>query len=157
VGLTEKQRRFAYLVATGLSKTRAYAEAYTSRGNSNTRGKNGCLLAKQPAIAAAIAEYEAQLLPIADVRAEKLNALRSLKSLAFSPNVADKIRLKASIALYETCVECEKAQALPKGQPLDLNHLIERVLEELRRAGGEAKGLVQEESHEGCPLATRET
>jgi hypothetical protein len=156
VALTAKQRKFAWLVATGVSKTASYAKAYNSHGNLNTQGKNGHVLSKQPAIAAAIAEYEAQLLPIADARTEKLNALRSLKSLARSPHVSDRTRLAATTKLYEICAERERTEThqLPEAQ---LDHLIGAILREFRRAEEEARSLVQEESHEGWPLVTTET
>jgi hypothetical protein len=94
-----------------MSKTESYAKAYNSHGNANTQGKNGHVLSKKPAIAAAIADYEAQLLPLADMRAEKINVLQNLKALALSPDVSDKVRLEASMALYEFCLECEQAAA----------------------------------------------
>jgi hypothetical protein len=114
------------------------------------------VLSKQPAIAAAIAEYEAQLLPLADVRAEKLNALRSLKNLALSPYVLDKIRLAAATKLYEICSDRERLEAreLPRSPSLNVDHLINEILQELRRAG--AKGLALEKVHEGSSLAAKE-
>src|SRR5215467_7541942 len=101
VALTAKQRKFAWLVASGVSKTKAYAKAYNSRGNARTQSKNGYLICRLPGVAAAIVEFEAQLLPLADMRAEKINMLQNLRNLALSPNMADKIRLAASIKLYE--------------------------------------------------------
>jgi hypothetical protein len=98
------------LVGSGLSKKESYAKAYNSRGNANTQAKNGHVLSRKPAVAAAIAEYEAQLLSLADLRAEKSNVLRNLQALALSPDVSDKVRLEASVALLEFCEKCE-AQA----------------------------------------------
>jgi hypothetical protein len=92
-----------------------------------------------------------QLLPIADVRAEKLTALRNIKMLALSRDVPDRVRLEASVMLLEFCEKAE-AQELPKGNSLDPAGLIEAILREFRRAGEEA----QEGSHEGRPLANSE-
>jgi hypothetical protein len=49
---------------------------YSSAGNANTQRKNAHVLARHPAVAAAIAAYEARLLPIDDIRTEKLKALQ---------------------------------------------------------------------------------
>jgi hypothetical protein len=143
VALTAKQRKFAWLVASGVSKTKAYARAYNSKGNKSTQGKNGHAISKLPVVAAAIVEFEARLLPFADLRAEKINMLQNLRNLALSPNVADKIRLAASIKLYEICAERERAEMarLPEGRSLDLDHLTAELLE-LMRAREEAKGSV---------------
>ena len=91
--LTTKMRRFSWLVASGESKTRAYAKAYNSKGNARTQGKNGHVLSRHPAVAAAIAEYQAQLMPLAELRTEKIRVLQNLKAIVISRDVDDKIRL----------------------------------------------------------------
>jgi hypothetical protein len=109
--MTTKQRKFSWLVATGLPKSQAYAKAYDSRGNPNTRAKNAHVLSRKPAISKAIIEFEERLLAVADLRAEKINVLTNLKALALSPDVSDKVRLEASVALLEFCEKWERAQA----------------------------------------------
>jgi hypothetical protein len=131
VGLTAKQRKFAWLVASGMSKTKSYAKAYNSQGNTNTQGKNGHVLSRHPAVASAIAEYQAQLLPIAELRAEKMNVLRNLKRLAFSSEVDDRIRVRACVAFYRFCdelIQAGEANA-PQHQSLNQDHLIEELLQ----------------------------
>jgi hypothetical protein len=71
VALTAKQRRFAYSVAAGTPKKAAYSQIYSNRGNANTLAKNAHVLAKNPAVAAAIAEYESRLISSSELRAKK--------------------------------------------------------------------------------------
>jgi hypothetical protein len=108
--LSVKQRLFAKLVGSGMSKRESYAKAYNSQGNPNTQATNGHRLSRKPVIATAIAEYEAQLL--VDLRAEKINVLMNLRTLALSPDVSDKVRLEASVALLEYCERREQAERL---------------------------------------------
>jgi len=123
-------RRFSWLVASGESKTKAYAKAYNSKGNSRTQGKNGYVLSRHPAVASAIAEYQAQLLPIAELRAEKMNVLRNLKRLAFSSDVDGRIRVRACVALYKFLDQliCSSEATSHEPRPLDADNLIDELL-----------------------------
>jgi hypothetical protein len=103
------------MVANGASRRLAYATVYSSGGNANTQRKNAHVLARHPAVAAAIAAYEARLLPIDDIRTEKRKALQCLKELAFSPEASDRIRLTATIKLYEALVQLRE-EAMPHSQ-----------------------------------------
>jgi hypothetical protein len=150
--LTARQDRFARLYASGqFSKTKAYQEAgYMPNGSKKALQVEACKLSSKPQVAQAISKYQAQLLPLETMRAETINAIRSLKTLSASPRISGRTRLQATLRLYEICAARERVEAreLPNGQPLDLDHLIKAILEELRRAGEEAKGLVVEESHQ---------
>src|SRR5262245_61199666 len=92
--LTARQDRFARLYATGkFSKTKAYQEAgYMPNGSKKSQQVEAHKLSIKPHVAHAISKYQAQLLPLDTMRAEKMNALRTLKALALSPD--SKVRLK---------------------------------------------------------------
>jgi hypothetical protein len=96
-----KQKKFARLVASGSNKTTAYNTVYPSNGGSpQTRKRTAYALASKPVIRELIEHYEAQLVPIGDLRAEQENMLANLKSLAYdSPD--HKVRMAASVKLFE--------------------------------------------------------
>lgn len=98
---TVKQKQFAKLVAKGTSLTGAYDKAYATKGGKrNTRTRTAYALANKPAMRELIERYEAQLVPIGDLRAEQENMLANLKHLAYdSPD--DRVKVTASIKLYE--------------------------------------------------------
>jgi phage terminase small subunit len=125
--LTARQDRFARLYASGqFSKTKAYQEAgYMPNGSRKSRQVEASKLSGKPHVARAILKYQAQLLPLETMRAETINAIRSLKTLASSPRISGRIRLKATLRLYEIVTARERVEALelPKSQPLDLDHL----------------------------------
>jgi hypothetical protein len=99
--LSTKQKRFAKLVASGTSKAAAYDKAYSSNGGKRAnRGRAGFALANKPAMRELIAQYEAQLTPLGDLRVEQENMLSNLKNLAYeSPD--DRVRMAASKTLFE--------------------------------------------------------
>jgi hypothetical protein len=109
--MTIKQRKFSWLVATGLPKLHAYALVYNCNGKWQTRAKNAHVLSRRPCVAKAILEFEEQLLCIADVRAERLNVFNKLKALALSPDVTDNVRFEATLAVLDFCEKQERAQA----------------------------------------------
>lgn len=97
--MTVKQRKFAYRAAQGEKLIDAHAEVY-GPGNKKprTRRIDASRLAAKPDVKAAIAEYEAQLLPIGDLQACKQRMLANIQYLAYhSPD--HKVRLAASIDL----------------------------------------------------------
>jgi hypothetical protein len=99
--LSTKQKRFAKLVASGASKAEAYDKAYTSNGGKRAnRGRAGFALANKPAMRELIERYEAQLVPLGDLRIEQENMLSNLKNLAYeSPD--DRVRMASSVKLFE--------------------------------------------------------
>jgi phage terminase small subunit len=157
--LTARQDRFARLYASGqFSKTKAYQEAgYMPNGSKKVLQVEACKLSSKPHVAQAISKYQAQLLPLETMHAEAINAIRSLKTLSASPRISGRIRLQATLKLYEICSERERveAQELPRGPSLNVDRLINEILRELRRAGEQAKGLELDESHEGLSSATK--
>jgi hypothetical protein len=96
-----KQKKFARLVAAGSNKTAAYNSVYPAKGGSpQTRKRTAYALASKPAIRELIEHYEAQLVPIGDLRAEQENMLSNLKFLAYdSPD--HRVRMAASVRLFE--------------------------------------------------------
>jgi hypothetical protein len=96
-----KQKKFARLVAAGSNKTAAYNSVYPANGGSpQARKRTAYALASKPAIRELIEHYEAQLVPLGDLRTEQENALSNLKYLAYdSPD--HKVRMAASVKLFE--------------------------------------------------------
>jgi phage terminase small subunit len=108
--LTARQDRFARLYASGqFSKIKAYQEAgYMPNGSRKSRQVEASKLSSKPHVAQAISKYQAQLLPLETMRAETINAIRSLKTLSASPCISARIRLKATLRLYEICAARER-------------------------------------------------
>jgi hypothetical protein len=100
-GPSTKQKRFAKMVASGTSKVDAYEKAYGRNGGKReNRARAGYALANQPAMRELIEQYESQLVPIGDLRAEQENMLANLKCLAYdSPD--HRVRVTASVKLFE--------------------------------------------------------
>lgn len=96
-----KQKKFARLVAQGTGQTDAYEAVYGNRGGKRkTHTRDAHELVHQPSMRELIAKYEAQLVPLGDLRTEQENALSNLKYLAFdSPD--HKVRVTASVKLFE--------------------------------------------------------
>jgi hypothetical protein len=99
--LTRKRRKFAKLRAAGLTQADAYEGAFNVRGGSrNAHQVNGSRIAKLPEVRELIRQYEEEILPLGDLRAEQENILSHLKALAFNA-VDEKTRVSASIHLYQ--------------------------------------------------------
>lgn len=111
MGTTVKQRNFAKLVAQGLPHTKAYEQAYGSRGGKRrTRQVEAQAVANHPEVRAEIEAYEAQLVPIGDLAECKRQMLANIRSLAlYSPD--QKVRLAASIKLHDYIDEREAREA----------------------------------------------
>jgi hypothetical protein len=99
--VTRKRRKFAKLRAAGLTQAAAYEGAFNVRGGSrNAHQVNGSRIAKLPEVQELIRQYEEEILPLGDLRAEQENILSHLKALAFSA-VDEKTRVSASVHLYQ--------------------------------------------------------
>jgi phage terminase small subunit len=150
--LTPRQALLARLCASGrYSKIQAYQEAgYMPNGKPESRRVESQKLAKRPHVAQAIAAYQAELLPLDEMKAEKQNALRSIKTLAFGAK-DERVRLASSRALYELCDEREKFEsvnACRRTEPVDIDLVVDELLR-LSQAGAEASnGLALEEVDE---------
>jgi hypothetical protein len=99
--VTRKRREFAKLRAAGLTQADAYEGAFNVRGGSrNAHQVNGSRIAKLPEVQELIRQYEEEILPLGDLRAEQESILSHLKALAFTA-VDEKTRVSASIHLYQ--------------------------------------------------------
>jgi phage terminase small subunit len=139
--LTAKQALFVRFYASGrYSLVRAYQEAgYMPNGKRESRRVESQKLAKRPHVAQAIAAYQAELLPLDEMKAEKQNALRSIKTLAFGAK-DERVRLASSRALYELCDAREKFESVNgyrRTEPVDIDVVVDELLK-LSQAGVEA-------------------
>ena len=125
--MTVRQRKFAALAAQGARLVDAHEQVYgPTKGKRQTRMVDASKLAARPDVAAAIAEYEAQLLPIGDLRECKLRMLANIQHLAYhSPD--HKVRLAASIDLRNYIEEREQREARANSRPLTLDSLISEI------------------------------
>jgi phage terminase small subunit len=139
--LTAKQELFVRLYASGrYSKIKAYEEAgYMPNGKRESRRVESQKLSRRPQVAKAIAAYQAQLLPLDEMKAEKQNALRNIKTLAYGAK-DERVRLASSKALYELCNEREKFEntnGYRRTEPVDIDVVVDELLK-LSQAGAEA-------------------
>jgi phage terminase small subunit len=159
--LTAKQMLFARLYSSGqYSKIEAYEEAgYMPNGKRESRRVESQKLAKRPHVAQAIAAYQAELLPLDEIKAEKQNALRSIKTLAFGAK-DERVRLASARALYELCDEREKFESVNgyrRTEPADIDRVVGELLK-LGQAGTEAfNSLELEEVDEVSSMDHRES
>jgi len=126
--MTVNQRKFARLAAQGQKLIDAHTAAY-GPGNGKRKNKNddASKLAKKPDVRALIAEYEAQLTPIGDLRQCRLNMLANIQNLAYnSPD--QKVRLAASIDLRNYIdAQVARERALMERQPVNVESLITEI------------------------------
>jgi hypothetical protein len=101
MGATIRQRNFARLAAQGVPLVDAKEQVYgKGNGKRKTRREEASKLAAKPEVRAAIASYEAQLMPIGDLRECKQLMLANIRDLALnSPD--PKVRLAASVNLRD--------------------------------------------------------
>jgi hypothetical protein len=105
MSLTAKAEIFAKLVASGESKVDAYDQVYKWHGGSRrTRTGAAHVLSRQPAVAERIAFFQAQVMPIDDIRECQQSMLRNMQELALEAADA-KIRLAACRTLFDLCEE----------------------------------------------------
>ena len=151
---------FARLYSTGqYSKIGAYEEAgYMPNGKRRSRQAEAQKLSKRPHVAEAIAAYQAQLLPLDEMRAEKQNALRNIKTLAYGAK-DERVRLASSKALYELCHEREKfanTKGYRRTEPVDIDVVVDELLK-LSQASAETSNLLElEEVDEASSASQRE-
>ena len=159
--LTAKQMLFARLYSTGqYSKIKAYEEAgYMPNGKRRSRQAEAQKLSKRPHVAEAIAAYQAELLPLDEMKAEKQNALRNIKTLAYGAK-DERVRLASSKALYELCDEQEKfanTNGYSRTEPVDIDVVVDELLK-LSQGGAEASNLLElEEVDEVSSVGQRES
>jgi hypothetical protein len=144
--LTAKQMLFARLYSTGqYSKIKAYEEAgYMPNGKRESRRVESQKLSRRPRVAEAIAAYQAELLPLDEMKAEKQNALRNIKTLAYGAK-DERIRLASSKALYELCDEQEKfanTDGYRRTEPVDIDVVVDELLK-ISQAGAEASNRLE--------------
>ncbi|HEX4545755.1 MAG TPA: hypothetical protein VH110_05305 [Candidatus Acidoferrum sp.] len=102
IDLTPKQKRFAYLVANGSTRTEAYAEVYLKTGKQKTATNNGHVATLDTRTSIEIARRESELMPLGTMQQEVEFCLKNLKGLALnSPD--QKVRLLATLKLHEIC------------------------------------------------------
>jgi phage terminase small subunit len=144
--LTAKQMLFARLYSSGqYSKIGAYEEAgYMPNGKRRSRQAEALKLSKRPHVAEAIAAYQAELLPLDEMKAEKQNALRNIKTLAYGAK-DERVRLASSRALYELCDEREKFEntnGYRRTEPADVDLVVNELLK-LSQASAEASNRLE--------------
>jgi hypothetical protein len=125
-GTTLKQRTFARLIASGARQIDAYNRAYGRRGgkSENSRRVAASQLAARPEFKAAIAEYERESAPIADLRVCTRQMVANLRYLACeSPD--QRARLGATKHLLDYIEGREQREsALVAKSTVDIGSLL---------------------------------
>lgn len=146
-----KQERFAQLVASGKSFTDAYIESRPGTAmRRETAGKHGCMLAKDPAVAARITELQAPV--IEDVRKQfqftldtamvELEQAKALaKALAKPETIIKGIELQAKLSkLLNDGKQKDGQTPLDEATTEELLALRELVREKKRKRGSGVSG-----------------
>jgi hypothetical protein len=149
--LTAKQALFARLYASGrYSKIKAYEEAgYMPNGKRQSRQVEAQKLSRRPHVAEAIEAYQDQLLPLDEMKTEKLNAIRNIKMLAYWAK-DERVRLASSKALYDLCNEWEKLETVNesgRSGPADIEKLLDEILK-LGKANNDRSNSLTLETYE---------
>src|SRR5262249_45159605 len=95
-------------------------------GNRKSKHQEASHLAAKPEVRAAIEAYEAQLMPIGELRACKERMLANIQHLAYhSPD--HKVRLAASVKLHELIEAREQRENARAALPVTINPLITKI------------------------------
>jgi hypothetical protein len=124
--LTVRQRRFAAGIASGLSRTKAYAAAYPNNMKRSTLETAAKQAAKNPRVKAEIDRLSIELLPqVKDMRAAYEHAFCTILKLSIESR-NDRLRFDAA---RWVCAEFEKRQQLTRSAP---TVSVESLLDDLR-------------------------
>jgi hypothetical protein len=127
MGLSARAEKFAVLVASGQTKIDAYNQAYRSRGAPrSSRRRDASELSRRPRVAERIAFYQAQMIPIDDLRNLQQSMLKNLHELAREAPDA-RTRLAATMMLFDIC-EQRLAAAKTEIRAADLEELVREVI-----------------------------
>jgi len=128
--LTPKQRKFAKLVADGMTQADAYTEVWgRGEGTAKTRGEVACRMANRPEVVEAIEQFQLKMEPVVDLRQLRAEMLASIRWLAReSPD--QRVRLAAAIDLRNYADERqERERKLLAKSPVSAESLLAELAE----------------------------